>query len=177
MNGKADVRKKIRARLTFDAPERARRSAALCEMIRQDMAWACAHTIALFAPQGTEPDVELLWAVASKSFCYPRVGDGALDFLRVIDRFALAVGRWNIREPAFAAADLVAPEEIDLILIPGVAFTLKGERLGRGGGYYDRFLARVGLRAVKLGICFKEQLLEDLPIESHDARVDRVLAG
>jgi 5-formyltetrahydrofolate cyclo-ligase len=74
-------------------------------------------------------------------------------------------------------ADLVAPEEIDLILIPGLAFTRKGERLGRGGGYYDRFLARVGLRAVKLGICFKEQLLEELPIESHDARVDRVLAG
>jgi 5-formyltetrahydrofolate cyclo-ligase len=178
MNGKADVRKKMRGRPRLDPKERRDRSARLCEAIGRETAWERAGTVALFAPQDTEPDVELLWLQAgAKIFCYPRLSTGGLDFVRVLDRATLTMGRWNIREPAFGSAQIVAPSEIDLILVPGVAFTREGERLGRGGGYYDRFLAQREVRAVKIGICFVEQLVDELPIDPHDARVDCVIAA
>ncbi len=67
-------------------------------------------------------------------------------------------------------------EEIDCVLVPGVAFDLSGHRLGRGGGFYDRFLARLDRPKVAvLGVCFESQVLADIPCSPHDARVDRVL--
>jgi 5-formyltetrahydrofolate cyclo-ligase len=178
MNGKADVRKKMRERPQLHPDERSDRSARLCEAIGREAAWDRARTVALFAPQDTEPDVELLWLQAGgKALCYPRISTGGLDFLRVLDRTTLTIGRWNIREPVFASAQIVAPSEIDLILVPGIAFTREGERLGRGGGYYDRFLAQREVHAMKIGVCFVEQLVEELPSDPHDARVDCVIAA
>lgn len=80
----------------------------------------------------------------------------------------LKKGRFGIMEPAvpvFATAD-----ELDLILVPGVAFDRAGNRIGRGGGFYDRLLPRY--RAVRAGICFGFQCLEALPAEKHDTRMD-----
>jgi 5-formyltetrahydrofolate cyclo-ligase len=78
--------------------------------------------------------------------------------------------------------DEVAPEAIDLVVVPALIFDRKGFRLGRGGGYYDKFLANPNLRAKKCGFCFAEQLLEqdnrfdkltmNLPITENDIAVD-----
>lgn len=64
-------------------------------------------------------------------------------------------------------------DRIDMILVPGVAFTGSGERIGRGKGYYDKILKQT--KAYKLGICFDFQLLEELPMEEHDVKMDRVV--
>ena len=67
---------------------------------------------------------------------------------------------------------------IDLIVVPGVAFTLDGSRLGRGGGYYDRFLSRPEIQhAATIGICFPCQLLDRLPVEPHDVRMDHIIGS
>jgi len=69
------------------------------------------------------------------------------------------------------------PEMLDLVVVPGVAFTRDGARLGRGRGYYDRYLSRPGLRAFCVGVCFAHQLVDTLPVEPHDRTMDAVCAG
>lgn len=69
--------------------------------------------------------------------------------------------------------DDVQPSWPDLVIVPGLAFTRTGQRLGQGGGWYDRFLADV--ECVTVGVCFAEQVLDDLPIEAHDVAVDVVV--
>ena len=66
------------------------------------------------------------------------------------------------------AAPPVRPEQVDVVVVPGLAFTRDGCRLGQGGGWYDRFLDGVGRRCAVVGVCFDEQLVDDLPTEPHD---------
>jgi 5-formyltetrahydrofolate cyclo-ligase len=87
-----------------------------------------------------------------------------------LDR-SLILRRNRIREP-LPECPVVPPSEIDLILIPGLAFDRTGRRLGRGGGFYDRFLADPGLRATRCGVLFDCQLLPEIPADPHDIRVD-----
>lgn len=77
--------------------------------------------------------------------------------------------RFGFEQPA-ADAPSIPLEEIDVILVPGLAFSRDGRRLGRGAGYYDRFLA--GLNAEKVGLTTSDRLREDLPLEAHDVLVD-----
>lgn len=69
------------------------------------------------------------------------------------------------------------PKVPDLIVVPGVAFTAAGHRLGQGGGWYDRFLPNINDRAKTVGVCFSEQVLEALPQESHDVVVQQVISA
>ena len=78
-----------------------------------------------------------------------------------------------IPEPVGALFEDLA--QIDLILVPGVAFDASGNRLGRGKGYYDKILRQTD--AYKLGVCFAFQLLEQIPTEPHDVKMDRVVAS
>lgn len=67
------------------------------------------------------------------------------------------------------------PADIDAILIPGLAFDLQGRRLGRGGGFYDRFLPRLRPDAWRIGICWESQIVDEVPVEPHDQRVYTVV--
>lgn len=70
------------------------------------------------------------------------------------------------------------PEEldrIDVVIVPGVAFTVEGDRLGQGGGWYDRLLADVRPDCVTIGVCFAEQIVETVPTEPHDRRLDHIV--
>jgi 5-formyltetrahydrofolate cyclo-ligase len=68
----------------------------------------------------------------------------------------------------------VDPGALDVVVVPGLAFTPDGRRLGQGGGHYDRFLARLRSDCLTIGACFAEQLVADLPTEPHDLRVHAV---
>jgi 5-formyltetrahydrofolate cyclo-ligase len=78
---------------------------------------------------------------------------------------------------------VVAPEDdptpdptiVDVVIVPGTAFTILGGRLGQGGGWYDRFLGRVSDRCVTIGVCFDPQVVDDLPTEPHDVSLDIVV--
>ena len=82
----------------------------------------------------------------------------------------LAPGAFGIPEPQGEAAD---PASIDLTLVPGAAFDKSGGRLGRGGGYYDRYLPLV--RGLTVGLAFECQMLETVPREAHDIGIQRVV--
>lgn len=105
-----------------------------------------------------------------KRFILPVVeGDHLL--LREYDPANMQTESFGIAEPQ---GDLFEnPEQIDLAIIPGMAFDRKGNRLGRGKGYYDRLLPSI--KAPKIGIAFSWQLLEEIPIEPFDETIDAIL--
>ena len=176
MRSKTEIRRDISTLLRMPPDARAEKSTRLCDAIASSAAWLGARTVAIFAPQMREPDVELLWMHGSgKSFAYPRVVDGRLDLFRVESLHELAPGTFGIREPEARIENAIDPGMLDLILVPGVAFTRSGERLGRGGGFYDRLLASLAAHTGKLGVCFDSQVQHELPAEMHDQRVDFIV--
>lgn len=84
-------------------------------------------------------------------------------------------GLFGIPEPAPISRRRVAPKELDLILVPGVAFDRQGRRLGRGLGYFDRFLGKVPPAVPRIGLGFKFQLVKQIPFELHDQPVCKVV--
>jgi len=78
----------------------------------------------------------------------------------------------NILEPE----NPIKIKEVDVFLVPGVAFTASGKRLGRGGGYYDKLLSKYP-DTLKIGITFNERIMQDLPTESHDISMDYVFTN
>ena len=90
--------------------------------------------------------------------------------------YGLEVGPYNIHQPKRSHIRKIPLNSIDLIIVPAVAFDLKGNRIGRGLGYYDRFLQALPRRIPCIGLAFDFQVLNRIPgIESHDFPVDRVL--
>ncbi len=173
MRSKTEIRREMSTLLRMPPDARAEKSARLCAAIAGSDAWRSARTVAIFAPQPREPDVELLWMHGGgKTFAYPCVVEDRLDLFRVTSLHELAPGAFGVREPRADIAHAVAPEMLDLLLVPGVAFLRDGERLGRGGGFYDRLLSGLLAHTRKIGVCFDAQILAELPLEPHDQRVD-----
>lgn len=83
------------------------------------------------------------------------------------------VTRHGIREPRTNSVVLV--EELDVVLVPGLAFDREGGRLGRGAGFYDRFLSSPGLRATRIGVGFEWQMVDRVPCEGHDVMMEVVV--
>jgi 5-formyltetrahydrofolate cyclo-ligase len=175
---KTQLRAQMRDILTLPPDLRGEKSRVISERIVAHPAWKNARTVALFAPQAREPDVELLWSYAGgRRFAYPRIAGEVVELYAVDSLFDLQPAQWGIREPSASSVTRVRPDEIDLILVPGVAFTRSGQRCGRGGGFYDRLLATLPAAATKLGVCFAEQIVDELPTEPHDMMVDEVISA
>ena len=110
---------------------------------------------------------------AGKTLALPRCAQaGVMHAYRVETLGQLRRGAYGIWEP-IETCPRVEPETLDLILVPGTAFDICGHRLGQGGGYYDRYLN--GTRAVRVGVCHDFALLDAVPNETHDARMDIVV--
>lgn len=168
----------MRLRLGDSAGHAAEKSRAIVASVIAHPAWARVRVLSLYSALPGEPDLAALWKAAPpRRFCYPRIEAGGMTFFEVESPGELVPAPWHpgIREPIFAPARLVPPEEIDLVLVPGLAFTRDGRRLGRGGGFYDRYLASLPAGAMKLGVCFQCQLVESLPLEAHDQPVHAIV--
>ncbi len=87
----------------------------------------------------------------------------------------LAPGAYNIPEPRDAALRACKPEDIDLLIVPGVAFDIKGNRLGYGGGYYDRFFPMLKPGVLLAALVFDLQIQPEIPVDEWDRRVDMVI--
>ena len=136
-----------------------------------------ARCVAAFCALPDEPATEealARWS-ACKRVVVPRVEGDTMQFYDYSPA-AMQAGAFGIAEPAVAGLPC-SPAEIDLIVVPGTAFTLAGARLGRGRGYYDKYLASAGFRAVKIGVCYAHQIVAELPVEAHDVFMDKVISG
>jgi 5-formyltetrahydrofolate cyclo-ligase len=147
---RANMIKRLRE---LTAEDRESLSDEICERVLETEAWHSAQSILLFSPLPSEPIITPLR----------------------LDCEARKVSCANIPQSARAESDLHLPDEIDLILVPGLVFTKDRHRLGRGGGFFDRLLAGRGANAFKLGISFSFQILDAIPIEGHDILMDAVV--
>jgi len=108
-----------------------------------------------------------------KTLLLPRCeAPGVMTARRITDFSQLVSGAYGLREPD-ETCEIVLPHEIDLVLVPGTAFDREGNRLGQGGGYYDRFLAQT--KALRVGICHGRALHACVPHDVHDERMDAVI--
>lgn len=105
-----------------------------------------------------------------KSFFLPRVNGVNLDILPY-NESRLELGAFHIEEPT--GSDTVDPSEMEMIIVPAVAYDRKGNRLGRGKGFYDRLLKTT--KATKVGVGYEFQMLDELPVEPHDVKMDIVI--
>ncbi len=176
---KAELRARFRRDLRRLEPAwREQGSALLRERVRRSPAWTEAATVLLFVPRPDEPDV---WPLIADALSEGRqVGLPSFDPLtgvygarRVRDPAAdLVPGRYGLEEPQ-GGCPPIPLAGLDLVLVPGLAFTTDGGRLGRGGGFYDRLLAATG--AVRMGAGLDEQIVPWLPLEPHDVDLDYIL--
>ena len=175
---KQAIRARVRADLKKMSPaDRAIDSARARALLTGQAVWRDARSILFFAPLPDELDLWPLLAevlAAGKTAALPQfdAATGGYAACRVQEAGPdLAVGRFGIREPVKSCPRIA--ERLDLILVPGVAFDLKGGRLGRGAGYYDRLLASVAGR--RCAVAFDGQIVDNLPVESHDREMDYIL--
>lgn len=141
--------------------------------LQQTPAW---QTIALFLPLPSEPDLtSLLGAVPARNYVFPRVVGDDMQFHHVTNiSEQTTAGPWGLREP-LASCPAIGIAEIDLMLCPGMAFARHGVRLGKGGGFYDRYLAASTNQPYLIGITFDACLFDSLPHEEHDVIMNEVL--
>ena len=135
-----------------------------------------AHTILLYAALPDEVPTQALMdgAVAQgKAVLLPRVvSDVDMELRRYTGHQDLKAGAYGIMEPTGELFTDYA--KIDVAIIPGMAFDADGHRLGRGKGYYDRFLSRVPY-IYRIGLCFSWQMVEQVPCDEHDILMDTVI--
>jgi len=106
-------------------------------------------------------------------------GHNKLGLWWLEDFAELVPGMWGILEPPKQRwgelGKEVAPEQLDCVMVPGVAFDRNGGRLGNGAGYYDRLLKSIRADAVLIGVCFESQLVEQVAMDAHDVAMDIVM--
>lgn len=174
---RACVRDRIRG---MDAGAREAASRRACERLASDRRFTGASSVMLYMPMRSELDVTPLAMAAlsqGKRVSVPRSDPDAGTLTAIgVDSFgsdSMPSDAMGVRTPAHGPE--VKSESLDLVVVPGMAFDRAGHRLGRGAGYYDRFLSTLSPRTATAGICFDEQLVDAVPHGDHDRTVDCVI--
>jgi 5-formyltetrahydrofolate cyclo-ligase len=176
MTQKKDIRSEVRRRIKLlSGSEMAAAAESIFSKIEQLDIFGKADCIALFAAMNDEvPTAVALdrWPQLGKRVVVPRVEGNIMRFYDYSPE-QMRTGAFGILEPE--GDNECRPEEIDLIIVPARAFTRAGERLGRGGGFYDKYMSKAEFRASKVGIAFECQIFDSLPCDLHDIHVDHVV--
>jgi 5-formyltetrahydrofolate cyclo-ligase len=175
---KQRAREAILARLkSMDPAERLDKSRRAIERLQNSDLFKRSTVVLAYDSSLTEVDTSQFLASclsSGKTLCLPRTNktDCSLTIHRVTDlQRDLELCRLGFREPKKDVAQIDGTQ-IDFIIVPGLAFDLTGARLGRGKGYYDRFLARQEIRARTAAVAFEFQIVTDVPHEAHDLGVE-----
>ena len=180
MEEKRHLRNFIREQKKLSTPEQlAAMSDAVVGSILHGGQWSVATTMLLYYPLPDELDVRPLIQMAYQAghrVLLPVVVGDDLELRLYEGEESLRAGAYNIMEPV---GPLFPPEDynqIQLAIVPGMAFDASGHRLGRGKGYYDRLLPQLP-QAYKIGVCYPFQFLTDIPSEEHDVLMNEVVCG
>ncbi len=173
---KRRLRSMIRERLANCTPEEAEAaSQRIAERVERQIPPGFVGQLLAFFPTPKEPAVlDLLRKQFSHAtFLLPRIASEELTLHAWTPDRPLVPNRYRIPEPSPDGP--VSPHELEIALIPGLAFDAAGGRLGRGGGYYDRLLAKLPSTCLRIGLCFDFQLVDRVPRAPHDLPVHRVI--
>lgn len=179
MNSKADIRHEMKARRRgLAAGKKAAADAAICEKLKSRIdigetvdPFGYGSPLAVYLASSDEINIDSYIEYvlrAGVEVVAPRWNGETYELakLKGLDEKNLRRGPMGILEPT--DADVVEPKSVSAWIIPGLAFTRGGKRLGYGGGWYDRFLASAPKGAVKIGVAYSFQIVGDLPAEPHD---------
>ena len=165
-------------RRTFPADTMNRWNRAIQARVLSLPAYRAAKSVALYSPIGNEVETADICRHAleiGKIVYFPRASGESMGMVRVGSRGDLRRQRNGILEPVGDEL-LTAPNPSGLVLfIPGLAFDLAGNRLGRGRGWYDRALSSLGTAPVRIALAFEFQILESLPVEDWDQKVHQIV--
>jgi 5-formyltetrahydrofolate cyclo-ligase len=186
MRGKIYTKAQLRKRLLRllkqqKEEERRRKSEAIRRKLSRLAVFRRANTVMCFVSLPYEVQTKRFieqMLEAGKRVVVPRVHNGELLLSELTDPAKdLAPGSFGVWEPRPQSVRPVRCDELDLMLVPGLAFDRMGHRLGHGHGYFDRLLGRLPRRAHTIGLCFDFQLLDRLPTRPHDQTVQRVVSA
>ena len=181
-SAKEKLRREMRARLRGMSPAlHAEASLVICQVAANLPAFLKSRCVALFAPLPSEPDIHPLieeaWAQGKRVVLPLMIKHGSipeLDWHEVTSWDDVVIlGPFGLREPDPLRCPRVPQAELDCVFVPGMAFDEEGFRLGRGGGFYDRFLSTATMPSI--GLFFQRQKVERVPREAHDQRLRSVI--
>jgi len=178
---KTQLRAAMRAELSrMTPPQRQTASHTACARLMQLDLFDQASVVMLYMPLSDEVDLlplALRCFQMGKTVCVPKVNWERKDMVAVevmsFDDHCMEVDEHGVRAPRDGRPVVVS--SIDLVVVPGVAFDAKGNRLGRGGGFYDRFLKRLAPTTATVGLAFDLQIVDDVPVNERDIRMDMVV--
>lgn len=151
-------------------------SKILCEKLKKTEEWKQARHVLLYAPIQGEVDVFPLFD-NSKQFYFPRVNGEDLEVCKVNSLEDLERGSFKVLEPK-KSCPIIAPEVLDIILVPGLAFDAQRGRIGKGKGFYDRFLLPLQNNKKKsflVSLAFPFQMQKNIPRDAWDIFMDKVI--
>lgn len=179
---KKELRKRVQElRDAIDPERRKLLSARVADNLWSVPEFASAETVLFFISFRSEVDTVPMIRRAleeGRVVCVPCTDaeSKAMAACRIMDLEAdLEIGNYDIPEPRKECMRPVPPREIDVVLMPGVAFDPGGGRLGYGGGYYDRFLEKCGPGCALIAVAFEIQIVDHVPCADHDAHIHKVV--
>ncbi len=167
--------------------DKAAASAEICQRLLSHAGYQAAHTAMWYVHCRSE--VRTLPAIVAQLSGDKRIvvpyctvdaaGEKQLGLWRLDALDGLQAGMWNILEPPrerwLEPAKQVQADELDVVIVPGVAFDLQGGRLGNGAGYYDRLLQNVRPDTLLIGVCYQAQVLPQIEMQAHDVFMDLIV--
>ncbi|MBI1969273.1 5-formyltetrahydrofolate cyclo-ligase [Candidatus Woesearchaeota archaeon] len=171
---KEQIRKRIlEKRNALSQKEVKEKSEKIMRKLEQWKEFQRAKVVMFYVSKGKEVHTHTLFKtwLEKKIVCVPYVANEEM-FVSRIDGFEeLEKGSFDVLEPVKIKP--VLRNDIDVVLVPGIAFDKRGYRIGYGLGYYDMFLK--GLQAKKIGLAYKFQIVQKIPKEPHDVKMDKVI--
>ncbi len=171
---KRELRAEIAAQVAALSPDYCRTAdESICRLVRNWELYRAAGTLFCYIGTDREIDTRPLLEGAlrdGKVLALPLcVGPGVMEARRIVSLEELVPGRYGIPAPRESCPP-VPPEELELAVVPCASGNRRGQRLGYGGGYYDRYLGRT--RCPKLLLCREKLVWEEIPVEPHDLTMD-----
>jgi len=169
---KEELRKVLLKKLlSLTKKEVAEKSREIQKNLKKLLLYKKAKKIMIYYPLKGEVDLLDMVRKAEKNFYFPKIkGKNLVPYLIKDLEKDFEKGKFGVKEPIEERCERVKEEDLDLIIVPGLAFDYQKNRLGRGAGFYDRFLKKI--KKTKVGVAFDFQVVKNLPYLSHDEKVD-----
>lgn len=175
---KKALRHTIRTKMRSEWTEEYRQTVSeqVCQQIETFLPFVRSHCVALYCALPDEVDLTVILEryQGDKRLLIPRVEGDDINFYSYQPEALITSDDYKILEPPADVEEAVDPAEIELILVPGVAFDLHGGRMGRGKGYYDRFFARCP-HALRAAVTSSLQIVEQIPLEPWDVAMHYII--